>query len=220
MPDETTTNTNPAPVEPIQTGTAPRQNLEIPNLSEQAIPSEPTPQAQEAPSLAPTTSAPPEMPPEAPEAPRNEDISKSSDIPENTAVNKDEAEKTPTALESPIPTAPTTAEASVNQQTPTTEPVIIKEEPKVIETVIASTATDRLRALFAKAREVIQFRKRKKLDRILTLFLKKSQITNDDVEKLLHISDATAGRYLSILEKEGKIKRHGKTGQSVTYSRI
>ena len=220
MPDEINTNINPAPVEPIQTGTAPRQNLEIPNLSEQAIPSEPTPQAQEAPSLAPTTSAPPEMPPEAPEAPRNEDISKSSDIPENTAVNKDEAEKTPTALESPIPTAPTTAEASVNQQTPTTEPVIIKEEPKVIETVIASTATDRLRALFAKAREVIQFRKRKKLDRILTLFLKKSQITNDDVEKLLHISDATAGRYLSILEKEGKIKRHGKTGQSVTYSRI
>jgi len=194
--------------------------LEIPNLSEQAIPSEPTPQAQEAPSLAPTTSAPPEMPPEAPEAPRNEDISKSSDIPENTAVNKEETKKTSTVPESPASTAPTPAETSEDKQTPPTEPQPIKEEPKVIETVVAATATEKLRALFAKAREVIQFRKRKKLDRILTLFLKKSHITNDDVEKLLHISDATAGRYLSILEKEGKIKRNGKTGQNVTYSRI
>ena len=161
-----------------------------------------------------------DMPPEAPEAPRNEDISKSSDIPENTAVNKEETKKTSTVPESPASTAPTPAETSEDKQTPPTEPQPIKEEPKVIETVVAATATEKLRALFAKAREVIQFRKRKKLDRILTLFLKKSHITNDDVEKLLHISDATAGRYLSILEKEGKIKRNGKTGQNVTYSRI
>ena len=219
MPDEITTTTNPAP--DVAEGYVEAKPAEPANVPVEVNPApEPTPQAQEALSPAPNTSTPPEMPPEAPEAPRNEDISKNSDIPENTAVNKEETEKTSTAPEFPIPTVSFPAETSANQQIPTTEPQPIKEEPKVIETVIASTATDRLRALFAKAREVIQFRKRKKLDHILTLFLKKSQITNDDVEKLLHISDATAGRYLSILEKEGKIKRNGKTGQSVTYSQI
>jgi predicted HTH transcriptional regulator len=33
-------------------------------------------------------------------------------------------------------------------------------------------------------------------------------------------SDATATRYLSQLEKEGKIKQSGKTGKGVSYSRI
>jgi Fic family protein len=67
---------------------------------------------------------------------------------------------------------------------------------------------------------MIQFRKRKKLDRVMTLFLKHSKITNDEVEKFLHVSDATATRYLSQLEKENKIKQVGKTGHAVSYSRI
>jgi predicted HTH transcriptional regulator len=54
----------------------------------------------------------------------------------------------------------------------------------------------------------------------MSLFLKQSKITNDEVEKFLHVSDATATRYLSELEKEGKIKQNGKTGKGVSYSRI
>ena len=54
----------------------------------------------------------------------------------------------------------------------------------------------------------------------MSLFLQHSKITNDEVEKFLHVSDATATRYLSQLEKEGKIKQSGKTGHSVFYSRI
>jgi len=77
-----------------------------------------------------------------------------------------------------------------------------------------------MRDLLVKARNAIQFRKRKKLDNIMNLFLKQSKITNDEVEKLLHVSDATATRYLSELEKEGKIKQSGKTGKGVSYSRI
>ena len=50
--------------------------------------------------------------------------------------------------------------------------------------------------------------------------IKKYKITNDEVEKFLHVSDATATRYLSTLEKEGKIKQNGKTGKGVSYSRI
>jgi hypothetical protein len=86
-------------------------------------------------------------------------------------------------------------------------PVIIPNKNKVLE-------------LLAKAKLAIQSRKRKKLDKIMTLFLKNSKITNDEVEKFLHVSDATAERYLNILEKEGKIKQTGKTGHSVFYIKI
>ena len=77
-----------------------------------------------------------------------------------------------------------------------------------------------VREILAKAQLAIQNKKRKKLDSILTLFAKRTSITNDEVEKFLHVSDATATRYLSILEKENKIKQVGKTGKGVSYSRI
>ena len=77
-----------------------------------------------------------------------------------------------------------------------------------------------VREILVKAQLAIQNKKRKKLDSILTLFAKRTSITNDEVEKFLHVSDATATRYLSILEKEGKIKQNGKTGKGVSYSRI
>ena len=74
--------------------------------------------------------------------------------------------------------------------------------------------------LFAKGRATIQARKRKKLDRIMGLFTKQASIVNDDAEKLLHISDATACRYLGILEKENKIKQVGTAGRWVSYVKI
>ena|SRR3989344_5597145 len=84
--------------------------------------------------------------------------------------------------------------------------------PPIIQTSLA-------RELLVKAREIIQFRKRKKLERIMSLFLKQSSITNDDVQKLLYVSDATATRYLDQLEKEGKIRRVN-TGKYSSYSRM
>ena len=79
---------------------------------------------------------------------------------------------------------------------------------------------NRIKDFFAKAAQAIQFRKQKKLAKIMGLFLKKTHITNDEVEKLLHVSDATATRYLSQLEKQGKIKQSAKTGKGVTYTKI
>ena len=76
------------------------------------------------------------------------------------------------------------------------------------------------RELLIKARNTIQFRKRKKLDKVMTMFAKQTKITNDEVEKFLHVSDATAERYLNILEKENKIRQVGKTGHAVSYIRI
>jgi len=43
------------------------------------------------------------------------------------------------------------------------------------------------------------------------------KVTNDDVEKMLSVSNATAERYLDELEKDGKLVQHGTTGQNVFY---
>jgi len=53
--------------------------------------------------------------------------------------------------------------------------------------------------------------------KILELTKQKDKVTNNDVEKFLNVSDATATNYLDELEKEGKVKQVGETGQSVYY---
>jgi len=45
-------------------------------------------------------------------------------------------------------------------------------------------------------------------------------LTNNDVEVMLGVSDATATRYFDELEKEGKVRQIGKTGRHVSYERI
>ena len=81
--------------------------------------------------------------------------------------------------------------------------------------------------LLIKARAKIQERKRKKLDKIMTLFDKPSPstssgqaITNKDIQKLLRTTRVSAFRYLNILERENRIKQVGKTGKSVFYTKI
>lgn len=60
-------------------------------------------------------------------------------------------------------------------------------------------------------------KKQENKTKILTLFQTKETVTNNDIEKLLGVSDATATRYLSELEKEGKVEQVGKTGRGVEY---
>lgn len=52
---------------------------------------------------------------------------------------------------------------------------------------------------------------------ILQLLAQQTEITNNDVEKLLAVSDATATRYLDALEQAGDITQKGKTGRNVYY---
>ena len=47
----------------------------------------------------------------------------------------------------------------------------------------------------------------------------RSRVANDEVEKLLGVSHATAFRYLEELEKSGKIRQVGRTGQNVYYEK-
>jgi len=56
--------------------------------------------------------------------------------------------------------------------------------------------------------------------KILELFGSRARVSNDDVEKLLGVSDAGATRYLDELEKAEKIRQVGKEGRFVYYEKI
>ena len=177
-------------------------------------------------------SEPSNMPPEPPESPKNADIpvSLNNPNPENTPNLDENPEVTKPAesgsAEVENPKVEPISEPAQNSETrtaqiPVNEPLASEPEPIKPEPVpVIIPNKNKVLELLNKAKNAIQFRKRKKLDKIMTLFLKQSKITNDEVEKFLHVSDATATRYLSQLEKENKIKQTGKTGHSVFYSKI
>lgn len=117
----------------------------------------------------------------------------------------------------PPPPEPPTAQIPANEPiAPASEPLPPPSSPASVFSPVVHLARD----LAAKARAVIQSRKKVKLDKIMEVVNAKGKITNDQVEKLLHVSDAIATRYLAQLEKEGKVKQEGKTGKSVKYSRV
>ena len=60
-------------------------------------------------------------------------------------------------------------------------------------------------------------KKMKNKKRILEFLQKNERVTNNDIEKLLGVSDATATRYMNELEKEQKVRQVGKTGNAVYY---
>lgn len=55
--------------------------------------------------------------------------------------------------------------------------------------------------------------------KLLALLKNKSKIRNDEVEKFLGVSDATAERYLDELEAKGVIRQVGRTGRNVYYQK-
>ncbi len=65
----------------------------------------------------------------------------------------------------------------------------------------------------AKRRE----KKTKKLEQILEYAKVHGRITNDEVQKLIIVSDRTAQRYLKELEKTGKLKAVGRSGRYTHY---
>lgn len=63
--------------------------------------------------------------------------------------------------------------------------------------------------------------KKRNLEAILGLMESGNQpLTNNHVEQMLGIPESTVTRYFDELEKVGKIRQVGKTGQSVSYEKI
>ena len=124
-------------------------------------------------------------------------ITEVSETPKTTtSVASEDAPTQPAEETIPTATAPLTVQTAPNQQ---------------------PANKNFFRSFLSKANEILHFRKIKKLDRILKEAEKKGHITNDEVEKLLHTSHATATRYLSELVKEGKLQTNGKKGKAVEY---
>ena len=231
MPDETQQPT-PEPIQPEPISTPPVENPisetnPIPASPQELIPDTSTP---------PIESTPIEVPPETPQAypspesaildkdqnPANEPlepapVSESVPIPENPNITVEKHGNDVTITEVMEPTAPNIAEAIPDKHSePATAQMAGNEPIDIVEEEKTRKREENLKL----ANETRQEKKRKKIDAILDLFAKQTNLTNNEVEKLLHVSDATATRYLETLEKEGKIKQVGKTGKGVSYTKI
>ena len=160
----------------------------------------------------PTEFQAPEVSPEAPESPTNV---------VNALPNKDDNGAS-IPVESQVEKVPEITETSAsNSQTPVKSSNFSSGEQTAQMVGNEPIRTQNfIHQLLEKAKLALQSRKRIKLNKIMNLFAKQTNITNDEVEKFLHVSDATATRYLSILEKEGKIKQEGKTGKGVLYTKL
>jgi hypothetical protein len=208
--------------EPVQAPEAPTDQIPV---------SEPLPAPTESPSeteteaepvagtlpaeIKPVETTPEELPPSA-SLPEEKPPASSESVTEEVKPEISEPIKTETKPTEQIPEV-----KPESKQETKPEPEQPKQIPEVIPAVaVISKSKSLARELLVKARNMIQFRKRKKLDKVMTLFAKQTKITNDEVEKLMHVSDATATRYLNTLEKENKIKQTGKTGKSVFYTKI
>ncbi len=152
----------------------------------------------------------------------DEDASQAEATPVEPITPSQEA--LPTAAAPEAAPVDTTQSESQTAQIPASEPLPPAPEPIPVPAVntptVVTTITHAARDLLVKARATIQFRKNAKLEKIMSALSKKNKITNDEVEKLLHVSDATATRYLSALVKQRKIKQIGTTGKAVEYTRI
>lgn len=65
-----------------------------------------------------------------------------------------------------------------------------------------------------------QNEKHKRKEKILTMIREKGKVTNNDIERVLSVSDASASNYLQELEREGKIEQVGERGRFVSYKLI
>lgn len=157
------------------------------------------------------------------------------EVTESTTVSEPEMVVVPTGEASAEPVAttpePETAQAGGTEPLPEptpTQPEPVKEEKPVVRRDDTPTAKpeektvtekEKLGLLRQMARATIQLRREKKLTKIMTLLASQAAVTNDEVERLLHVSDATATRYLSILAERGKLKQVGHTGRGVRYEK-
>ncbi|HEY4515777.1 MAG TPA: helix-turn-helix domain-containing protein [Candidatus Paceibacterota bacterium] len=228
MSDEETTQPSPEPT------TSPENPISEPN----PVPVSPQELTVEAP-IQPTESTSVEVLPVAPETPANPEsaVPVTNDIPANEPLGPAPVAEIPNEPLNHTPEPEITANpinpnitiekhgndvtiTEVMQPTAHSEPATAQmagNEPlDLVEEEKAKKREENLKL----ANQNRQDKKRKKIDAILDLFAKQTNLTNDEVEKLLHVSDATATRYLETLEKEGKIKQVGKTGKGVMYEKI
>jgi hypothetical protein len=160
----------------------------------------PPEEAQSPVSSKPSGSEPSEMPPEAPESPTNASAITPVES-QNGVVNQPESEVPEAPNEAPIPEPIqlVPVQSTPLAPAPVTPPVPQSQSP------VQQDQNGFIRALLAKAQAKIQSNKQKKLDKIILFAQKKKIIANEDIQKLLHVSSATATRYSVKLVQQGRL---------------
>ncbi len=163
---------------------------------------EPVPTPVEPESSQPNGSTPTDLPPEAPESP-------TSDVPtipvesQNGGVNEPESKPVEPPKEPQIEAVSATPVQSVSAPAPQTSATT------QTQSLAQQDQKGFIHALLIKAQAKIQFNKQKKLDKIIQLAQKKKIVANEDIQMLLHVSSATATRYLVKLVEQGHLARAG-----------
>ncbi len=90
-------------------------------------------------------------------------------------------------------------------------PIMVPTIPTVLQTqsTVQQDQTGFIHVLLAKAQAKIQFNRQRKLEKIIHFAQKEQIVANEDIQKLLHISSATATRYLVELVEQGRLTRVG-----------
>lgn len=108
-----------------------------------------------------------------------------------------------------MPVTPITPESTEPIRPPPSAPTPQASDATQTQSLVQQDERGFIKSLLVKAQAKIQFNKQKKLEKIIQLAQKKQDITNNDVQKLLRVSDATATRYLVKLVQQGYLARVG-----------
>ena len=153
-------------------------------------------------SIQPNGFTPTNLPPEAPESP-------TSDVPPIPVESQNGGVNEPGSMLVEAPKEPEIEEVSVSSVQPVSAPAPQTSVAPQTQSLAQQDQTSFIRALLAKANAKLHSNRQKKLDNLMLMAQKKRIITNDDVQKLLRVSDATATRYLVKLVQQGRLARAG-----------
>ena len=145
-----------------------------------------------------------------------ENIETENQIQEPVASTPDASAEVPASQPIPETVIPTPSEPILEPAIPAPQaseknPVEQPPAPPASQPTLTPPSPQNPKSFLSKAIDAIRFRKKAKLEKIVKLAQTKSSITNDDVQKLVRVSDATATRYLSELVRQNRLKRVGKT---------
>lgn len=158
-----------------------------------------------------------------------DDTAQIEPVPAESPPASEGAAPTPTEPASPSPEST----SGIEQSASANEPSVIPEEsqcaqeiPKDSRPMSQSTSTSQMSQTQAhhwsnQDRAKSAATKTRKKDAYLAKIVDyakahNGQITNDDIEKLLHVSDATASRYAKVLVSRGLLRAEGK-GRGAKY---
>ncbi|MDO8565370.1 MAG: hypothetical protein Q7R67_02005, partial [bacterium] len=119
--------------------------------------------------------------------------------------------------------ASTSEPSDMPPEAPQASAPVVEPTPVIVDSgapsVLKPLNRESAKQLSVKAHLAVTARIRGRLEKVMKLVSLKGKIANRDVQLLLHVSAATAARYLGQLEREGRIARVGK-GNATRYRQL